>query len=317
MNAFWASENLLAFMVLRSSSGRQTVAEHSRSGRSSFQGSEHLRSTKEEDPCQIVDVSISGARVARYLDDLALLHGLPEEIVLDTVRRAPAAPCSTGRSVPVSGCVSSSRAFLVKNFALKAKGHGVPEVMDAIYYSKGRIRSRVAVVKWLASAISIGSGGSVGREGPIVQIGSAFGSTLGTIISMCTQDRITLIAAGSGSGIAATFNAPIGSLAFGIELPLVSINARSLVIVATATAFASYISRVLLDTHPSFYVPALEVPDFYLAQPWALVAFFVLGSLMGLLSVAFIKGLYRMEDLFDVMPGTTTRATCWDCSASA
>jgi CIC family chloride channel protein len=203
--------------------------------------------------------------------------------------------------VPVIGAVAV--AYLVKNFAPEAKGHGVPEVMDAIYYNQGRIRPRVAAVKSLASAISIGSGGSVGREGPIVQIGSAFGSTLGTIISMRTQDRITLIAAGSGAGIAATFNAPLGGLAFAIELLLVSVNARNLVVVATATAFASYISRVLLGTHPSFFVPALEVPEFYLAQPWVLAAFFVLGGLMGLLSVAFIKGLYWMEGIFDAMPG--------------
>jgi CIC family chloride channel protein len=203
--------------------------------------------------------------------------------------------------VPVAGAVVV--AWLVKNFAPEAKGHGVPEVMDAIYYNQGRIRPRVAVVKSLASAISIGSGGSVGREGPIVQIGSAFGSTLGTMVAMRTQDVITLIAAGAGAGIAATFNAPLGGVAFAIELLLVSVNARNLLVVATATAFATYISRLLLGTHPSFYVPALEVPEFYLSQPWALAAFVVLGVLMGLLSVAFIRGLYKMEDIFEAMPG--------------
>jgi CIC family chloride channel protein len=203
--------------------------------------------------------------------------------------------------VPVVGALVV--AWLVGNFAPEAKGHGVPEVMDAIHYHQGRIRPRVAVVKSLASAISIGSGGSVGREGPIVQIGSAFGATLGEILPMRTQDRITLIAAGAGAGIAATFNAPLGGVAFAIELLLVSINARSLVVVATASAFATHISRLLLGTHPAFYVPALETPDFYLTQPWGLAVFFVLGGLMGLLSVAFIRGLYGMEDLFEAIPG--------------
>ena len=220
----------------------------------------------------------------------------------DANTHTPASPWGIGVIlVPVIGAVAV--AYLVKNFAPEAKGHGVPEVMDAIYYNQGRIRPRVAVVKSIASAISIGSGGSVGREGPIVQIGSAFGSTLGTMISMRTSDRVTLIAAGSGAGIAATFNAPLGGLAFAIELLLVSVNARTLLVVAMATAVASYIGRILIGTHPSFYVPALEVPDFYLTQPWALATFFVLGGLMGLLSVAFIKGLYRMEDLFDALPG--------------
>jgi len=203
--------------------------------------------------------------------------------------------------VPVAGALVV--AWLVKNFAPEAKGHGVPEVMDAIYYDQGRIRPRVAVIKSLASAVSIGSGGSVGREGPIVQIGSAFGSTLGSLIAMSTRDRVTLIAAGAGAGIAATFNAPLGGIVFAVELLLVSINARTLLVTVTATVIATHISRLLLGTDPSFFLPLLETPDFRLNQPFGLAAFFALGGLMGLLSVAFIRGLYGMEDLFEAMPG--------------
>jgi chloride channel protein, CIC family len=112
--------------------------------------------------------------------------------------------------VPVAGAFGVS--FLVKNLAPEAKGHGVPEVMDAIYYNKGVIRPVVAVVKALASALSIGSGGSVGREGPIVQIGSSFGSTLGQIIRTPVWQRITLIGASTDGGIPATFNTPIGGV---------------------------------------------------------------------------------------------------------
>ena len=110
--------------------------------------------------------------------------------------------------VPILGALVV--AFLVKNFAPEAKGHGVPEVMDAIYYNKGVIRPIVAVIKSLASAVTIGSGGSVGREGPIVQIGSSFGSTLGQLLRLPAWQRITMLAAGAGGGIAATFNTPIG-----------------------------------------------------------------------------------------------------------
>ena len=96
--------------------------------------------------------------------------------------------------------------LLVKNFAPEAKGHGVPEVMDAIYYGKSVIRPVVAVVKSIASSISIGSGGSVGREGPIVQIAAAFASWLGGFARVSRWQRATLVAAGGGAGIAATFN---------------------------------------------------------------------------------------------------------------
>ena len=203
--------------------------------------------------------------------------------------------------VPVAGGLVV--AWLVKNFAPEAKGHGVPEVMDAIYYNQGRIRPRVAVIKSLASAVSIGSGGSVGREGPIIQIGSAFGSTIGTLISMRTGDRVMLIAAGAGAGIAATFNAPLGGIVFAIELLLVSINARNLLLVTTATVVATRISHLLLGTEPSFYIPALGMSNFHVMQPWGLTAFFILGILIGLLSVAFIRGLYWMEDIFEAIPG--------------
>jgi chloride channel protein, CIC family len=203
--------------------------------------------------------------------------------------------------VPVAGALVV--AWLVKNFAPEAKGHGVPEVMDAIYYNEGRIRPRVALVKSLASAISIGSGGSVGREGPIVQIGSAFGSTLGALFPISISDRVTLIAAGAGAGIAATFNAPLGGLLFAIELLLVSVNARNILLVATATVIATQISHYLLGTTPSFFIPSLEIPDFHSLDNWGLPMFTVLGIVMGLICVAFIRGLYAMEDLFDAIPG--------------
>jgi len=203
--------------------------------------------------------------------------------------------------VPALGAIVV--AFLVKNFAPEAKGHGVPEVMEAIHYNRGRIRPVVAVIKSLASAVSIGSGAAVGREGPIVQIGAAFGSIVGEVIRLRTADRITLIAAGAGAGIAATFNAPLGGIVFAIELLLVSIKPRTLLVVILATSVATYIGRMLLGTHPSFDVPALESPDFYLLQPWSLVLFPVVGVLMGLASVAFIKGIYGMEDIFDAIPG--------------
>ncbi len=203
--------------------------------------------------------------------------------------------------VPVVGSVVV--AWLVKNFAPEAKGHGVPEVMDAIYYKEGMIRPRVAIVKSIASAISIGSGGAVGREGPIIQIGSAFGSMLGQIFRMSTRQRITLIAAGSGAGIAATFNAPLGGVLFAIELLLISVNAFNVMLVAIATITATHIGRILLGSNPSFDIPALALPNFQVHLTTDLLLLIVLGVIMGLVSVLFIRMLYWSEDFFEALPG--------------
>ena len=203
--------------------------------------------------------------------------------------------------VPVAGAVLV--AFLVKNFAPEAKGHGVPEVTDAIYYNRGVIRPVVALVKALASSICIGSGGSVGREGPIIQIGSAFGSTLGQIIRMPEWQRLTLVACGAGGGIAATFNTPIGGMLFAIELILPEVSARTLVPVAIATGAATFVGRVAFGNHPSFDIPALAIPNVHAIPPSAYVAYIVLGVLLGLVALLYIRSLYKIEDLFERIPG--------------
>ena len=199
--------------------------------------------------------------------------------------------------VPVVGaaCV----AFLVKNFAPEAKGHGVPEVMDAIYYNRGIIRPVVAVIKSLASAVSIGSGGSVGREGPIVQIGATFGSTLGQLLRIPTWQRVTLIASGAGAGIAATFNTPVGGVLFAVELMLHEVSARTIVPVVLSTATATFIGRAFFGDHPAFSIPQQQIIYFHLTNLWALLTYVGLGLLLGLASVAFIKSIYGAEDFFE------------------
>ena len=194
-------------------------------------------------------------------------------------------------------------AWLVQNFAPEAKGHGVPEVMDAINYESGKIRPVVAAVKSLASALSIGSGGSVGREGPIIQIGAAFGSTLGQILPMPTAQRITLIAAGAGAGIAATFNTPIGGVLFAVELMLPAISAATLLPVALATVIATYIGRWSFGMYPSFDVPALWPPNFELQTLYIAPVIIVAGILLGLLAALFVRSIYWFEDRFDSLPG--------------
>jgi CIC family chloride channel protein len=208
--------------------------------------------------------------------------------------------------VPVVGAIGVT--FIVKTFAPEAKGHGVPEVMDAIYYRRGVIRPIVAVAKSLASALAIGSGAAVGREGPIIQIGSALGSTLGQVIRMTVGQRIVLVAAGAGAGIAATFNTPIGGVLFAVELMLPEISVSSFLPVALATGTATFIGRLFFGARPAFDVPTHLAP---LPAEWKSVAilllYVVLGAVIGAAAAGFVRGLHWLEDLFDEIPGDYLR----------
>ena len=189
--------------------------------------------------------------------------------------------------------------FIVSRFAPEARGHGVPEVMDAIYYRDGRIRPVVAIAKSLASAFSIGTGAAVGREGPIIQIGASIGSTVGQIIRMEPWQRITLVAAGAGAGIAATFNTPIGGVMFAIELMLPEVSVRTFLPVALATGTATFIAQFVLGLKPAFEVPLKFILTNHPAPFYALVLYALLGAVMGLAATGFIRGLHYSEGLFE------------------
>ncbi|HTO81616.1 MAG TPA: chloride channel protein [Methylomirabilota bacterium] len=207
--------------------------------------------------------------------------------------------------VPVVGGILVT--FLVSNFAPEAKGHGVPEVMDAIYYKGGIIRPVVALVKSLASAIAIGTGSSVGREGPIIQIGSALGSTLGQIARMPADQRIALVAAGAGAGIAATFNTPIGGVMFAIELMLPEVGVSTFLPVAIATGAATFIGRWFIGDAPAFAVPPLAPMTANADGIAVLLLYACLGALTGVAAAGFIRGLHLVEDLFDRIPNRYVR----------
>lgn len=207
--------------------------------------------------------------------------------------------------VPVVGGLAVT--FLVTNFAPEARGHGVPEVMDAIYYKGGVIRPVVAVVKSLASAMAIGSGASVGREGPIIQIGSAIGSTLGQIVRMPAGQRIILVAAGAGAGIAATFNTPIGGVMFTIELMMPEVSARTFLPVALATGTATFIGRCFFGPQPAFTVPLLAPLSVDATSAITLGLYALLGVVTGVAAAGFIRGLHLFEDLFDKIKERYTR----------
>jgi chloride channel protein, CIC family len=207
--------------------------------------------------------------------------------------------------VPVLGGLAVT--FLVSTFAPEAKGHGVPEVMDAIYYKGGVIRPVVAVVKSLASAIAIGSGAAVGREGPIIQIGSALGSTLGQIVRMPPGQRIILVAAGAGAGIASTFNTPIGGVLFAIELMMPEVSVRTFLPVALATGTATFIGRFFFGPQPAFDVPHLAPISADASSAIALCLYALLGVVIGVAAAGFVRGLLVVEDLFDKIKERYTR----------
>ena len=185
---------------------------------------------------------------------------------------------------------------LIYFFAREAKGHGVPEVMLAVAQKGGRIRPIVAAIKSVASAVCIGSGGSVGREGPIVQIGSALGSTWGQLFHMSDSRIRTLVACGAAGGIAATFNAPIAGVFFALEVILGEFSTRSFGIVVIASVAASVIGRAAFGNVPAFPLPAYRI--LHVSEFPFYVLLGVLGALAG---VAFTRILYWFEDRFDAI----------------
>lgn len=183
---------------------------------------------------------------------------------------------------------------LVHRFAPEARGHGVPEVMYAVSHRGGRIAPQVSLVKALASALCIGGGGSVGREGPIVQIGSAAGSTVAQLLRLDTPRVRLLVACGAAAGISATFNAPLAGPFFAMELILRNFAAESFGAVVLASVTADVVGRAFLGDHPF-----LSLPTFAVRSPLEYLLYVALGIAVGVVGVAFSKILYLVEDACD------------------
>jgi len=183
---------------------------------------------------------------------------------------------------------------IVYFFSSEAKGHGVPEVMAAVALKSGVIRPRVAVAKAVASAICIGSGGSAGREGPIVQIGAAIGSTIGQMFRLSGERVKILVGCGAAAGISAVFNAPIAGVIFALEIILGDFTIKTFSPVILSSVLASVVSRAVLHDTPAFIVPAYE-----LVSAWEIPLYIILGGFAGIMAVLFTKTLYMSEDFFD------------------
>ena len=183
---------------------------------------------------------------------------------------------------------------LIYRFAREARGHGVPEVMIAVAENGGRIRPQVSVVKALASAICIGVGGSVGREGPIVQIGSSLASSVGQWVKMPESRLRILVACGAGGAIAATFNAPITGVFFGVEIILREFSIDALFTVMLSAMIADATAIPFLGSKPflSGFPAGITLQH---ARNYLLVA--VLAVIAALFGLAFKTVLYKTEDL--------------------
>lgn len=201
--------------------------------------------------------------------------------------------------VPAIGGLAAGLA--IRYLAPEARGHGVSEVMEAIALNGGVIRGRVAVVKIIASACTLGSGGSVGREGPIVQVGAAIASKMGQIFGANSRQLTTLAGCGSAAGIAAIFNAPIAGAIFALEVILGDFGLATFAPIVLASVMGTVVAQSQLGNYPSFETPAYQFISPFFEVP----LYVILGILAGFVSVAFIRALADAEERF-------ARWTLWD-----
>jgi CIC family chloride channel protein len=190
--------------------------------------------------------------------------------------------------------------IIVVRYAPEAKGHGVPEVMESYVLHGGKMRLRVPFLKSVASAVTIGTGGSCGREGPIAQIGAGVGSGIADRLNLSKDATQTLVLCGLSSGIAATFNAPLGGALFGIEIVAGGVLGFSILPVilssVVATAVADISLRIIAGTPLSL---SFIAPSFVMENPAELPFFLILGLVLGVVSVIWIRGFYFIEGLFE------------------
>lgn len=184
--------------------------------------------------------------------------------------------------------------FIITRWAEETRGAGVPEVMADVVTEGGAIRPRVIGIKALVSAITIGSGGSVGREGPIVQIGSALGSALGQLFRLSGERLKILVGCGAAAGISATFNAPIAGGLFALEVILGDFSVNTFSPILLSSILANATAAYAIGNEPAFTIPSYE-----LASPFELGYFAVLAVIVGVASVGFSRFRYLMEDAFN------------------
>lgn len=243
-------------------------------------------------------VGMASAFIAQALTRLiALLTNLSFH---GTFSFAPASPATNelGALVVVVPVLGALVVGLMARFGSAAiRGHGIPEAMEQVLLNQSRIPARLTWLKPISAAISIGTGGPFGAEGPIIATGSALGSVVGQFMTITADERKTLLAAGAAAGMAATFGSPVSAVLLAIELLLFEYHPRSVIPVSLASVAAMAVRVGFAGTAPMFDIPPLAQPG-----PAALAVFVVLGAVVGVASVAITRAVYGIEDLFDRLP---------------
>ena len=216
--------------------------------------------------------------------------------------------CSTAMVSPVGNHLGYYAVFVpmigalvigvMARYGSERRGHGIPEAIEAILINGSRVEPKVALLKPLSSAISIGSGGPFGAEGPIIMTGGAFGSMIAQLFHLTSAERKTLLVAGAAGGMSATFASPVAAVLLAVELLLFEWKPRSLIPVALASAVAAVLRRYILGIGPLFPVP--EHPLFI--GPKALLGCALAGLLAGILSALLTLSVYAAEDAFQKIP---------------
>jgi len=198
--------------------------------------------------------------------------------------------------IPVLGALIIG--FMARYGSERIRGHGIPEAIEAILINGSKVEPKVAILKPLSSAISIGSGGPFGAEGPIIMTGGAFGSMIAQLFHLTAAERKTLLVAGAAAGMSATFASPVAAVLLAVELLLFEWKPRSMIPVGLASAAAAATRRYIIGVGPLFPVPHHPV----FIGPQGLGACVIVGLLAGLLSMLLTGAVYACEDAFTKLP---------------
>jgi CIC family chloride channel protein len=187
--------------------------------------------------------------------------------------------------------------LVIHHFSRESRGHGVPSVIEAIANRDGYIRPRVTLITSFTASATIGSGGSAGKEGPIVQIGAAIGSTVGQLFNVSSDRMKILVGTGAGAGLAAVFNAPVTGVLFALEVLLADFSISAFTPIIFATVISTTISHYLIGSSP-----VLHIPIYYLESVYEYPLYLIMGVAGGAVAVLFTKILYTTDDLFGKIP---------------
>jgi H+/Cl- antiporter ClcA/CBS domain-containing protein len=245
-----------------------------------------------------IAVGAAGALIATllthligFITNLAYFGRLSSEFVAPSTARWGA----WSVLVPIVGAVVVG--LMARYGAAAIRGHGIPEVMERVLYNRSRISPRIMFLKPLSAAVAIGTGGPFGAEGPIIATGGAVGSLVGQLIHVTADERKTLLAAGAAAGMAATFGSPMSAVLLAVELLLFEYRPRSVIPVALASAVATGVRSLLVGSGPVFAVPTMLQPSLP-----ALLAYVVLGGLVGVVAAFTTRFIYWIEDVYDELP---------------